>query len=133
MLKATMTPALDDAARRALPTLYIALEDKYSREAKAYRGDATDATIAAELGLPAQIVAERRERDFGPLVENEATKRRREAGEAALKAQKALDAECDKLAAALSEARTCAAAVKAAAQALAAAERAAVGQEGRAA
>ena len=64
MLKTTMTPAIDDAMRRAIPLLYVALEDKYDRAAKAYRGEATDASIAAELHLPLAIVAERRERDF---------------------------------------------------------------------
>ena len=97
MLKTTMTPALDDTARRALPILYVALEDKYDRETKAYRDGATDASIAAELHLPVAIVAERRTTDFGPLVESEAARRKRETEAARRVAQAVLDVEQRKL------------------------------------
>ncbi|MGA2491870.1 MAG: hypothetical protein ABSF67_02840 [Roseiarcus sp.] len=79
MLKATTTPALDDVARRAIPELYMELATTYDREAKAYRDGVTDASLAAKFSLPTAIVAERRERDFGPLVESEAARRKREA------------------------------------------------------
>jgi hypothetical protein len=130
---AAVKPINEDAIKAALPELYLELGASYDRAAKAYKGGASDLAIAAKLGLPPAIVAERRERDFGPLVESETARQRREAGEAALKAQKALDAEYDKLAAAIAATRSAAAAVKVAAQSLATAQLAAGGQEGRAA
>jgi hypothetical protein len=94
--KATVKPAIDDAVKRALPDLYIELGVNYDRDARAYKGGATDATIAGKLGLPEAVVAERRERDFGPLVESEAARRKREAAAAIVAAQRSFRAECDK-------------------------------------
>jgi len=92
--------ASDEAVRRAIPTLYVALEDRYDRENKAYKGGATDASIAAEVGLSVALVAERRERDFGPLVEGEGVRRKREAAAELMRAQAAMAAERDKFEAA---------------------------------
>jgi hypothetical protein len=135
MLKSTTTPALDDVARRAIPLLYVALEDKYDRAAKAYRGGASDETIAAELGLPVAVVAERRAADFGPLVESDAARRQREAAAAIASAQRLLRAECDKFEQAQRNAQAAAQAVIAAAERYGAAWNAALvaAQQGRAA
>jgi hypothetical protein len=120
MLKTTIAPVLDDATRRSIPLLYVALEDKYDRAAKAYRGDATDESIAAELHLPAAIVAERRAADFGPLVESEAARRQREAEAERQKAVAVLRAEQDRLDAAVKAIGDAAERVRRAALALAA-------------
>ena len=56
------------AASSAIVNLYVLLEDRYDRVAKAYRADWSDERVAKETGLSAEAVAKRREADFGPLV-----------------------------------------------------------------
>lgn len=71
----------DQRIRRALPEIYVELEASYDRDAKAYRDGASDALIAEKLNVPPALVRERREKDFGPLVDPPA-KRARQIGDA---------------------------------------------------
>lgn len=69
MAGAAQAPAIPSpAAGKALVDLYVTLEDVYLRDRKAYKDGYDDARVARELGLSPDLVAKRREQDFGPLV-----------------------------------------------------------------
>ncbi len=58
------------AASDAIVNLYLLLSDHYDKARKAYAEGWDDDRVAKEAGLSPVVVAERREKDFGPLVKD---------------------------------------------------------------
>lgn len=58
------------AASDAIVDLYMLLGEYYDKARKTYAEGWDDARVAREAGLSPVVVAERRERDFGPLVKD---------------------------------------------------------------
>ncbi|MBP2147952.1 hypothetical protein [Xanthobacter flavus] len=58
------------AASDAIVNLYLLLSDHYDKARKAYAEGWDDERVAKEAGLSPVLVAERREKDFGPLVKD---------------------------------------------------------------
>lgn len=58
------------AASAAIVDLYMMLGEYYDKARKTYAEGWDDARIAKEAGLSPVVVAERREKDFGPLVKD---------------------------------------------------------------
>ncbi|MFG1465235.1 hypothetical protein V5F77_20335 [Xanthobacter sp. DSM 24535] len=67
-MAAAPAPSASPNASGAIVELYMLLDDKYQRARKAYMAGYSDERIAKELGLSVTVVAERREKDFGPVV-----------------------------------------------------------------
>lgn len=67
-MAAAPAPSASPSASGAIVELYMLLDDKYQRARKAYVAGYSDERIAKELGLSVTVVAERREKDFGPVV-----------------------------------------------------------------
>lgn len=63
----TPTPPTPAASKR-ITDLYLYLEDHYDRDRKGYRNGWSDEKIAEELALAVDLVARRREQDFGPII-----------------------------------------------------------------
>jgi hypothetical protein len=65
-------PAASDrspGATKAIPLLYMALDEAYDLGRKTYREGWSDERIAKETGLGLDFVRKRREDDFGPLAD----------------------------------------------------------------
>lgn len=60
-------PETSEAAKKVKRMIYLALEDYYDDNAKAYRPGHTDESVAKEVGASPSFVATIREADFGPL------------------------------------------------------------------
>lgn len=60
--------AATPAASKGIVEMYMLLDDKYDRATKRYKGDYSDARVAKETGLAEAVVAERRNKDFGPVI-----------------------------------------------------------------
>lgn len=67
-MAAAPAPSASPSASGAIVELYMLLDDKYHRARKGYVAGYSDERIAKELGLSVTVVAERREKDFGPVV-----------------------------------------------------------------
>jgi hypothetical protein len=63
---AVVTPS--PAAAMKITEVYMALSDAYDLAARGYRAGWTDERIARDLGVSVELVAKRREQDFGPVV-----------------------------------------------------------------
>ena len=63
-------PAISVPASVSIVELYMILDDAYDREKKDYKRGHSDEIIAEKTGLAISVVADRREKDFGPLVKD---------------------------------------------------------------
>ena len=68
--KMSEKPAISVPASVSIVELYMILDDAYDREKKDYKRGHSDEIIAEKTGLAISVVADRREKDFGPLVKD---------------------------------------------------------------
>ena len=78
---ATITPPPRSPSREDKRLIILAIEDHYLGPDKGYAAGVTDATVAANLNVPAKWVADLREEFFGPLVNPEFSKLAAELGQ----------------------------------------------------